>query len=465
MKNYNAWLRWATTIILVFVLAMIITLLDSSQHSATASSLQTSQSDITYLPIVRKAPKKQWSGMHMGNRNGGLWETGMLDAIDPRDDDGLWPAVVVALSDQIYAIQRNGPNCTISGVTVNPNAWSSGVFLYLRAAAQSGVKVIIRLYPSPGNFTDYNDPNWSNHILSSGPPVGGDYCSPNDYRSPLDLALEMKGIQQFTKFNYNFEIFGFMPANEPNLEWYTDAPAKGDQWSNPNVTSSVAWQDMDNYFAVVYDQVQTIKGGLNIRVLTPTMSPNLFAEGKDFFSVPLCADRLVDNEFKGYDLMPITYGTKNDGVAWHNYWIEGREIYSSCEAGGGHVSYYFPEFIKSAIHPYYKPPIIAEADIGSPRTAELPNGQIPEELTNLLDKDANPGQTSLSVRHFFHSELCYGGGSHYLASPVIAAWLLSDNLSNAEHDWHEAYRDGPIERPWFNEWWNVDNENFYVECP
>lgn len=451
---------------LVF-LSLGLIMLTISYSPYTHSNVAASGSNEVYLPLIMKTPKRDWSGIHLGNRNGGLWESGMLDAIDPRDGDGLWPSVVVALSQQIYIVNRGGSNCTITSVTVNPNAQSSGMFDYIKAAAQNNVKVIIRLYPSPGNFIDYNDPTWSNHYLSSGPPVGGSYCEPDLYRSPLDLALEMREIQEHNVFAHGFEVFGFIPANEPNLEWYARVP-DGSGWPTPNVSWQQAWEDMDNYFSVVYDQVQNVKGSLNIRLLTPTMSPNLFAEGIDFFSSPpdTCAERLIGEKgYVGYDLMPVTYGDKNNGVAWHNYWIEGQELYNTCENDGGHVSFYFPEFMKQAIHPYYRPPIIAEADIGSPITKDLPGGQIPPELTDFLDKDIDPGQTSFSVRHFFHSEFCYGGIYHYEASPVIASWLLSDNLSNPEHDWHEAYRDGPIERLWFNQWWNIDNENYFVECP
>lgn len=448
-------------------LLLIAIILLTSHKSDINSNVKASSSNEVYLPIIMKPPKNRWSGIHLGNRNGGLWEPGMLDAIDPRDGDGTWPAVVVALSQQIYVVNRSGSQCIINSVTANPNAVNSGVLDYLKAATDHGVKVIIRLFPSPGNFTDYDDPTWSNHYLSFGPPVGGSYCEPDLYRSPLDLALEMKEIQEYSTYTHGFEVFGFIPANEPNLEWYARVPG-GSGWPTPNVTWQQAWEEMDDYFATVYDQVQNIKGALNIRVLTPTMSPNLFAEGIDFFSWPdTCAERLIGNQgYKGYDLMPVTYGSKNNGIAWHNYWIEGHELYNYCENDGGHASFYFPDFMKQAIHPYYKPPIIAEADIGSPKTASLPSGQIPEELTSFLDKDANPPDTSNSVRHFFNSEFCFGSVFHYNADPFIASWLLSDNVppGNPEHDWHEAYRDGPIERPWFTQWWVNDGE-FYYSCP
>lgn len=446
-------------------LCISLCILTISYGSSTPSSVVASGSNNAYLPLIIKPPNNKWSGIHLGNRNGGQWEPGMLDSIDPRDDIGIWPAVIVVLSQQIYSVNRTGSDCIISSVTANPNA--SDVLDYLKAATEHGAKVIVRLWPSPGNFIDYTDPTLSNHYLSSGPPVGGSYCEQLLYRSPLDLALEMKEIQEYNVIYQDFEVFGFIPANEPNLEWYARLPDGSGGWPTPNVQWEVAWEDMDDYFATVYDQVQNIAGNLNIRVLTPTMSPNLFAEGIDFFSYPdTCAERLIGNKgSKGYDLMPITYGVKNDGIAWHNYWIEGQEIYNACEIGGGHVSYYFPDYIKQAIHSYYKPPIIAEADIGSPKTTSLPTGQVPEELTDFLDKDDDPGLTSDSIRHFFHSEFCFGGIYHYGASPVIASWLLSDNLSNPEHDWHEAYRDGPLERPWFNQWWNIDNENYFMGCP
>ena len=464
----------------LMLFAIFLSIVTNSSKFANAQS-----DNQVFLPLIVKEPRKEWSGMHLGNRNGGLWETEMLDAIDPRDGDGSWPANLVILSNQLYVVNRSSTDeCYVDNVVANPNAVDSGVFDYVKVAAQNNVRVIIRIYPSPGNFLDYDDPTWSNHRLSSGVPVGNDYCGalPNGrlkadvYRSPLDLALEMAEIQRFNNDEHGFEVYGFIPANEPNLEWYTNRPSDGMWPPSFDVRNPIIWEDMDAYFATVYVQVQDAENaiGVNVRMLTPTMTQNLFAEGVDFFSEPNneepdgCGVRLVGTEQKkGYELMPQTYGTtKNDGIAWHNYWIIGRETFNACENGGGHVSFYFPTSMRNAIHGFFRPPLILEADLASPRIeGVIDGGQVPVSLSDMIDKDADIERTSDSIRQFMQSEACFGAND-YGADPDIATWLLSDNVppGNPEHDWHEAYRDGPVERGWFTQWWTNDSETIY-SCP
>lgn len=467
--------------------ALLCLLLIVGIKSTQRSNANTNGNYQMYLPVVLQAPLKHWSGVHLGNRNGGLWETGMLDAIDPRDGDGYWPANLVILSNQLYTVERNSSDCYVTGVTANPNAVNSGVFEYIQAASQHGSRVIVRIFPSPGNFIDYDDPAWSNHRLSAGGPVGGDYCGtlpdgrPKDwvYRSPLDIALEMLYIELYNRDEYGFEVFGYLPANEPNIEWYV-RPDGG--WPIPNIENLLVWQDMDVYFTQLFEKVQDLEDFFGIgqsvdgaRMLTPAMAQNFYAEGIDFFVVDsmgnlLCDKRIIpigeDEEAKGYELMPLTYGSANMGLAWHNYWIADHELYNECDAGGGHVSFYFPQFMKDAVDDRFRPPLILEADIGSPNDDEggAFEGQIPIAATDFLDKDEDVIRTSESKRHFFNSEVCFGGGFHYDAAPRVGSWLLSDNVGNLEHDWHEAYRDSPVERDWFTRWWLTDDEKYY-NCP
>ena len=72
----------------------------------------------------------------------------MLSRLQP--PNGKWPAAVLVISSNLYEIERNGAWCSITGARVR----NSTLFNYLRAAANTGVKVIIRIHPSPGNFMD-----------------------------------------------------------------------------------------------------------------------------------------------------------------------------------------------------------------------------------------------------------------------------------------------------------------------
>ncbi len=317
-----------------------------------------------FLPIVMKdyCSTKCWSGVHLGNKTDD-WNSTVLQRIDPQLG-GKWPRAVVVLSNQVYQINRapRGPDpnqsCRVQSASVRSDR--TVIFDYIQRAAQAEVRVIIRIYPSPGNFPDWNDPNWPNHRLSSGLPAGSDgYCDPDHYRSKADLADEMGEIHNLNATR-GFSESGFEAANEPNVEWYSIE--KG----SPRFNESTAWADMDAYFSAVYDWAHTY---YSVRVFTPPMAPRAFAESLDIgdvFEQPLCEERRLDNWQTGYDMMRNTYTTKNDGVDWHNYWIQGKEAYAFCP-NGQHISIHFPQWMQDDISNGQKPATISEADLASPQ--------------------------------------------------------------------------------------------------
>lgn len=387
-----------------------------------------------FLPVVMKdyCFTKCWSGIHLGNRVND-WDNTVLQRIDPKLG-GKWPRAVVVLSNQVYQINRAprgpdpGQSCRVQSASVRPDR--PVIFDYIQRAAQAGVRVIIRIYPSPGNFPDWNDPNWPNHRLSSGLPAGSDgYCDPDHYRSKADLADEMGEIHNLN-ISRGFSESGFEPANEPNTEWYTFR-------SNPAINNSTAWADMDAYFSAAYDWAHTYYPG--VRVFTPPMAQSAFAESLDIAS---CAERrLTDNGQTGYDMMRNTYTTKNDGVDWHNYWIQGKEAYNFCP-NGQHISIHLPQWMQDDISNGQKPATITEADLASPE----------QGMDNPLASKDSAAAAADSIRHFFDSEQKYGV-SHYGVRGVSASWLLIDNTGRPEHDWHEAYANTSTEREWFRLWY------------
>lgn len=394
-----------------------------------------------YLPLVMRnycGNYKCWSGVHLGNRTND-WNSTFLQRIDPALG-GKWPRAVVVLSNQVYQINRypsNDPNypCRVQSASVRHPV----IFDYIQRAAQAGIRVVIRIYPSPGNFEDWDDPNWSNHHLSAGPPVGPEgYCRPDLYRSKADVADEMGAIHNLNAA-YGFSEFGFEPANEPNLEWYST------QKGSVRVFQSTAWAEMDAYFSAVYDWAHTYYPG--VHVLTPPMAQSLYAEGidiADVFQSPYCEERRLDNAQVGYDVMSNVYDSKNDGVNWHNYWILGKEVYNFCP-NGQHVSLYFPSWMWDAIRMNQKPTTVSEADLASPDQGM--GNPLPDKWSG-----NNASLAAESIRHFFSSEWEFGG-YNFGMNPLVASWLLTDNTNNAEHDWHKAYYESGFEREWFRLWY------------
>lgn len=443
----------AMTAVLLGLTLLVWNILELSLPARAEPLSKPHQQTLTpraYLPLIMRnycgENRKCWSGVHLGNRTneGGKvidWNTTFLQRIDPVLG-GKWPATVVVLSNQVYQLNRypsTDPTypCRIYGAAVRPD--TPVVFDYLKRAAQAGVRVIIRIWPSPGNFEDWNDPTWPNHHLSSGPPVGPEgYCRPDLYRSKADLADEMGAIHDLNAA-YGFSEFGFEPANEPNLEWYST------QKGSVRVFQSTAWAEMDAYFSAVYDWAHTYYPG--VHVLTPPMAQSLYAEGidiADVFQSPYCEERRLDNAQVGYDMMSNVYGSKNDGVNWHNYWILGKEVYDFCP-NGQHVSLYFPSWMWDAIRTNQKPTTISEADLASPDQGM--GNSLPDKWSG-----NNASLAAESIRHFFSSEWEFGG-YNFGMNPLVASWLLTDNTNNAEHDWHKAYYESGFEREWFRLWY------------
>ena len=259
----------------------------------------------------------------------------------------------MVLSNQVYAITRSATApCDIIGVSVR----HPYIYNYLKriASPDIGAKVIIRLYPSPGNFPDWNvlpgvnKKNWVTHTLISEyntTPTGTNYCLdwwsdpiaddtqyvPMDYfRSVDDLARTMHFIHQLNVSN-GWTEFGFIPANEPNKEWYGFE-------SRPEVHRAAAWEDMDSYFVSLYNYVQQ-EYSAECKVLAPPMVQALYAEIVDI-ETPDCAIReLVDANGStvgvGYTHMYETYYDKNDGIVWNNLFHHKRSIYGICVLKGG----------------------------------------------------------------------------------------------------------------------------------
>jgi len=432
-----------------------------------------------YLPVVSEDYPliKTKSGIHLGNR----------PSANPNENDwnipvdylarlkgttqGDWPAAIVVLSNQIYTIHRypssQDSQCNIQSVTVK----NQYAFDYLKQAAQAGSKIVIRIYPSPGNFTDavqVQTPS-SSHDLLTGvgqtPEDNRGYCNPatrNEfggphtgnadefYRSIDDVAKELQLIHTLNASDGIAAQEFFLPANESNLEWY-------ENWYNhenilPRADNSEAWIQMNSYFSNLYDYAKGLNN--NIRILTPTMGQEVYAERIVFRS---CQNNVMivndqPAEAAGYDFMENTYRYKNDGLAWHNYWFQGKEFWSDTWCAGGnqtshHVAQYFPTYLADEVVGSGKPTFILEADLLSP---------CQQALNPIQNKDVNNGEaTSESLWRFVQQER----GAKY-----IAAWLLTEKphfppncgTEPSEIAWHEAYRDTGMERDWFRLWWLRD---------
>ena len=231
----------------------------------------------------------------MGNRIYADWSSDMLAPFEP-DEGGIWPAIVVVQSRQVFTITRNDPpDCRISGVSVKN--WT--LYNYLRKAAQDGdTRVIFRITPSPGNFEESIDSAWPDPatrppgrtlITEPGVRPGGWQQCGNDWRfRPVDdVGDEMLAIQRFILWSappgYQWQAFGFEPANEPNTEWYAKPHPDADM-PEPSYFDEASWRAMDQYFANLYDYVHDNAGYLPIRVLTPPMAQSAYAETKNINS-------------------------------------------------------------------------------------------------------------------------------------------------------------------------------------
>jgi len=390
---------------------------------------------LTTAPTSVRAdgPIKEWSGIHLGNRPSSDWDSAYLARVDG-DNGGIWPNAVVFLSSQLYTLSRDA-NCRIKTGANDVTTGRPVLLNYLQRASQNGVRIIIRIHPSPGNFD-------ANHRLISGPIAGIGYCSPNNYRPAFDIADEMDAIHNYNQA-HSITEWGFEPANEPNIEWY-----KFGQPVEPN--DLTAWQDMQAYFQTVW-----FNKASGVHALTPSMAQGVFAENNftdanainDPDPLQWCGEmRLEGGTTTGYQVMQSYYTNYNDGINWHNYWRLGFEKSGSCSLGAQHVSFFFPDWMKTMLEQGTRQGIITEADLFS---YGPPNPPWQDPNQPLHDKDENSGKTAAnSMRKFFDQEI---------RARAVVAWLLNDNVndSNQDHNWHEAYNDqwGNYERPWFAQWW------------
>lgn len=247
-------------------------------------------------------------------------------------------------------------------------------------------------------------------------------------------------IHRYNRENDFINEFSFLPANEPNAEWYS--------FSTPiKVNEPAAWVDMEGFFTAIYTYVHDNYSGA--RVFTPPMAQNAYAETYQVLAKPPWCQKmfLTDGTNGGYLLMKQVFlnGTYHDGYAWNNYWVRGDETWAHCrhDPPGQHVAYFFPTPMQ--IRVAAKDSVITEADLASPT----------QGFGNPLDnKDEDAGREAARSLNTFLSQEKLGD--------YAAVWALNIHLMtpNPEQNWHEAYRDGaipdqegPCERAWFREWW------------
>jgi hypothetical protein len=417
------------------------------------------------------------SGIHVGNRGGATWNspTDFLTRLKGTSS-GDYPRVVVVLSNQLYNVRRSATGaCNITDAQKLGNTY---LFDYLTGIIQKGTVVIIRIRPSPGNFSDWNDPGPTHNLIyqpNTATPNNGTYCNMNyfSYRSPRDIADEMKAIYNLNIANgWPATRFYFEPANEPNLEWYKNLEeANPDLY--PQSVNNEAWQQMNSYFSAVYDTAKSLNSA--IQVLTPPMGQN---EGAEEYQFASCAKMLLfingaptPTEAYGYDYMRDVYTTKNDGWSWHNYWRQAKEFWQSdfCQGESppdptsDHLYQYFPQWLRDEISNSGKPAFITEADLLSP---------CQQPVHTVVNKEGSV--YSVATQNSLLDFIAQEGGADY-----VAVWLLTNSYqdpplpnsgqniqtcdthdpeySNYEQAWHEAYRDtlyqSNYERDWFRLWW------------
>ncbi len=109
-----------------------------------------------FLPLVLNnyPAKKEYTGIHLGNRIHNGWTTKMLQRFKGHEG-GTYPRIIVVQSDQLWGVYRptNSP-CEVAGAGKRTDQGRDQTFDYLTQAAASGTTVFIRIVPSPGNFVE-----------------------------------------------------------------------------------------------------------------------------------------------------------------------------------------------------------------------------------------------------------------------------------------------------------------------
>lgn len=228
------------------------------------------QAAMTEQPVQQAAvsaypAQKRFTGIHLGQKlfTRPQWSEAELAYIDP-DQGGTWPSLLVIMSDQLYDIVRNDGDCSIREAKIrlqNDTDRPNGplIYRYVKRAAQAGTKVVIRISPSPGN--------------RGAVPAQGLNCDPVNYRTPEDVAREIAAIHRLN-WNDNWYEYGFEPANEPNLEWFSDE----------DIELTDSWDDMDDYFDAVRQQV-ILHSTTQPQLFTPPMSQDRYAEGINWWNL------------------------------------------------------------------------------------------------------------------------------------------------------------------------------------
>lgn len=444
---------------------------------------------------------KTRSGIHLGNRNTD-WQDeseqySFLNQVG-RTSAGYWPAAVVVQSDQLYDLQRFDILCQVSSASVKQaNGHEYELHRYLtEGIMHHNLKVVIRITPSPGNFSDFDGPGGTHVLLTDeAPPRGNDYCGDSNtkvhqYRDILDIAKEMRAIYVLNAaYGWPANALFFEPANEPNYEWYQRPVDDGITNLAPNVNNKQAWIDMDEYFAALYDRAIGLQP--NLQILAPSMSQGLFGE---HYALGTCSNAGMvvfgGNGRTGLDFMKKVYGydigidayttPKAAGFAWHNYWEKGQEswlppfglpqspptvddycqISDQYEPHSDHLFQYLSAEMQESIS--LLPAFITEADLLSP----CQRG----ESGVATSKDAAATETRDSLLTFIEQETQSFQDTGYGAQ-IVSAWLLVNQFvdeeetcraggdpdgkpnQNYEINWHEAYFEDGSERAWFGLWW------------
>lgn len=450
---------------------------------------------IPFVALAQPTPKTFTTlGIHLGNRPAIAWNAlpdtedtfDFLKRLDGsyRDSSGTYgvsPAVIVVLSNQVFNIERHTDGtCAINGMHPTSPV-REHVFAYLKKASQwttpagQPIRILIRIVPSPGNFKDaVEDTGLHEPIFNSDTPQKRTYCAGQgrdgkngfeSFRSPADIVHEMNAIMEFlttheTADGFNTNNVFFIPANEPNLEWYAI-------WHNPasepiSLEDERVWKHMNDYFMNIY--VQPHKRS-DVRILTPAMAAGLYAETKNLG----CQDVLIgDKEIPGYTYMRAVYESGNNGYAWNNYWSEGKETWGDGDACpeenveplNHHIFQYFPDWLQTKIRTSSAPAFITEGDLHSPHQNNNTNP--------IKSKDANPTRTYNSFETFVQEETGPTAGTG--GADFLAVWLLTEDKleepkytcctalnetipNSREIQWHMAYLVDGTECQWFTLLW------------